>query len=131
MDTHLGVCRQTRTRCGSGDDVLPRVEVEGDGEIVGHPTTSAPRRSNPSKSILLTDEPWFMRQLSYIWCSVVGPITHKFEAPPIRALQETDQNSNTYMASIWKRLQRLGFAAGLRAWDESKGRAPMGHSVHR
>jgi hypothetical protein len=36
-----------------------------------------------------------------------------------------------YMASIWKRLQMLGFAAGLRGWDESRGRAPMGHSVHR
>jgi hypothetical protein len=43
--------------------------------------------------------------VSYIWCSVVGPTTHKFEAPPIRALQETDlvlvtkvleiKNSNT------------------------------------
>jgi hypothetical protein len=27
--------------------------------------------------------------MSYIWCSVVGPTTHKFGAPPIRALQET------------------------------------------
>jgi hypothetical protein len=57
MDTHLGACRQTCTRCGAGDGVLPGVEVEGDSEIVGPPTTLAPRRSGPSESILLTDEP--------------------------------------------------------------------------
>jgi hypothetical protein len=67
MDTHLGACRQTRTRCGVGNGVLPGVEVEGDNEIVGHPTTSAPRRLSPSASILLTDEPWFTCQLCLIY----------------------------------------------------------------
>jgi hypothetical protein len=62
----MAYCR-TRTRCGTDDGVLPEVKVEGDREIVGHPTTSALMRSGPSESILLTDEPWFTHQLCLIY----------------------------------------------------------------
>jgi hypothetical protein len=63
---HRACCR-TRTRCGAGDSVLPGVDVEGDDKIMGHPTTSAPKRLSPSESILLTDESWFTHQLCLIY----------------------------------------------------------------
>jgi hypothetical protein len=43
------------------------VEVEDGGEVVGHPTTLAPRRSGPTKRVLLTDRPRFTCQLWLIY----------------------------------------------------------------
>jgi hypothetical protein len=80
MDTHLGACRQTRTRCGIDDGVLPGVEIEGDGEIVGHLATSASRRSGPSESIQLTNKPWFAHQLCLIYGAAWwGPLPTNLE----------------------------------------------------
>jgi hypothetical protein len=46
--------RRRRRRCTFGEDVDAVREL---AEVVEHPTTSAPRRSGPSKSRLLTDDP--------------------------------------------------------------------------
>jgi hypothetical protein len=46
--------RRQRRRCTFGEDVDAVREL---AKVVEHPTTSAPRRSGPSKSRLLTDEP--------------------------------------------------------------------------
>jgi hypothetical protein len=50
----------------------------GGGSGIGQPTTSAPRRWNPSFGVtLLTDQNQVTRQIElYIWCSVVGPTSH-------------------------------------------------------
>jgi hypothetical protein len=51
-------------RCTVGEDVDTVREL---AEVVRRPTTSAPRRSGPSESILLTNESWFTCQLCLIY----------------------------------------------------------------
>jgi hypothetical protein len=81
----LRACCRTRTRYSVGDGVLPGVEIEGDSEIVEHHTTSAPRRSDPSESIPLTDEPWFTRQLCLIYGAAWrGPLPTNLGRPRSR-----------------------------------------------